>query len=34
VLILVIGIYPNVVFRVTDDQLTSVAQMLSSAVRG
>jgi NADH-quinone oxidoreductase subunit M len=34
VLILVIGIYPNVVFRVTDDQLTSVAQMLSSAVGG
>ena len=28
VLILVIGIYPNLVFRVTDDQLTSVAQMV------
>jgi NADH-quinone oxidoreductase subunit M len=34
VLILVIGIYPNVVFRVTDDQLTSVAQMVASAVGG
>jgi NADH-quinone oxidoreductase subunit M len=34
VLILVIGIYPNLVFRVTDDQLTSVAQMLTSAVGG
>jgi NADH-quinone oxidoreductase subunit M len=32
VLILVIGIYPNLVFRVTDDQLTSVAQMVASAV--
>ncbi len=34
VLILVIGVYPNVVFRVTDDQLTSVAQMVASAVGG
>jgi NADH-quinone oxidoreductase subunit M len=34
VLILVIGIYPNVVFRVTDDRLTSVAQMVASAVGG
>jgi NADH-quinone oxidoreductase subunit M len=34
VLILVIGIYPNLVFRVTDDQLTSVAQMLTAAVGG
>ncbi|MGH9227479.1 MAG: complex I subunit 4 family protein [Acidimicrobiales bacterium] len=34
VLILVIGIYPNLVFRVTDDQLTAVAQMLASAVGG
>jgi NADH:ubiquinone oxidoreductase subunit 4 (subunit M) len=33
-LILVIGIYPNLVFRVTDDQLTSVAQMLTAAVGG
>jgi NADH-quinone oxidoreductase subunit M len=34
VLILVIGVYPNLVFRVTDDQLTSVAQMVASAVGG
>jgi NADH-quinone oxidoreductase subunit M len=34
VLILVIGVYPNVVFRVTDDQLTSVAQMVASSVGG
>jgi NADH-quinone oxidoreductase subunit M len=34
VLILVIGIYPNLVFRVTDDQLTSVAQTLTAAVGG
>jgi NADH-quinone oxidoreductase subunit M len=34
VLILVIGVYPNVVFRVTDDQLTAVAQMVASAVGG
>ena len=34
VLILVIGIYPNVVFRVTDGQLTAVAQMVASAVGG
>jgi NADH:ubiquinone oxidoreductase subunit 4 (subunit M) len=34
VLILVIGVYPNLVFRVTDDQLTSVAQTVASAVGG
>jgi NADH-quinone oxidoreductase subunit M len=34
VLILVIGVYPNLVFRVTDGQLTSVAQMVASAVGG
>ncbi|HEY6697067.1 MAG TPA: proton-conducting transporter membrane subunit, partial [Acidimicrobiales bacterium] len=34
VLILAIGIYPNLVFRVTDDQLTSVAQMLTAAAGG
>jgi NADH-quinone oxidoreductase subunit M len=34
VLILVIGVYPNLVFRVTDDQLASVAQMVASAVGG
>ena len=34
VLILVIGVYPNLVFRVTDDQLAGVAQMLTAAVGG
>jgi NADH-quinone oxidoreductase subunit M len=34
VLILAIGVYPNLVFRVTDDQLSSVAQMLTAAVGG
>jgi len=34
VLILAIGIYPNIVFRVTDGQLTSVAQQVASAVHG
>jgi NADH-quinone oxidoreductase subunit M len=34
VLILVIGVYPNVVFRVTDDEMASVAQMVASAVGG
>jgi NADH-quinone oxidoreductase subunit M len=34
VLILAIGVYPNLVFRVTDGQLTSVAQMVASAVGG
>ncbi len=33
-LILAIGIYPNIVFRVTDGQLTSVAQQVASAVHG
>jgi NADH-quinone oxidoreductase subunit M len=33
-LILVIGVYPNLVFRVTDDQLTSVAQSIAAAVGG
>ena len=33
-LILVIGIYPNLVFRVTDDQLSSVAQSIAAAVGG
>jgi NADH-quinone oxidoreductase subunit M len=34
VLILVIGVYPNLVFRVTDGELTAVAQMVASAVGG
>jgi NADH-quinone oxidoreductase subunit M len=34
VLALVIGIYPNIVFRVTDGQMTAVAQALASAVGG
>jgi NADH-quinone oxidoreductase subunit M len=34
VLILVIGLYPNLVFRVTDDQVSAVAQMVASAVGG
>jgi NADH-quinone oxidoreductase subunit M len=34
VLILAIGLYPNLVFRVTDDQLTSVAQTVAQAVGG
>jgi NADH-quinone oxidoreductase subunit M len=33
-LILVIGIYPNIVFRVTDGQMTSVAQSVAAAVGG
>jgi NADH-quinone oxidoreductase subunit M len=33
-LILVIGIFPNLVFRVTDDQMTSVAQSIAAAVGG
>jgi NADH-quinone oxidoreductase subunit M len=33
-LILVIGVYPNLVFRVSDGQLTSVAQSIASAVGG
>ena len=34
VLALVIGIFPNIVFRVSDGQMTSVAQALASAVGG
>jgi NADH-quinone oxidoreductase subunit M len=34
VLALVIGIFPNIVFQVTDGQMTSVAQALASAVGG
>jgi NADH-quinone oxidoreductase subunit M len=34
VLILAVGVYPNIVFRVTDGQMTSVAQALASAVGG
>jgi NADH-quinone oxidoreductase subunit M len=34
ILVLVIGIYPNLVFRVTDDQMTSVAQSIAAAVGG
>ena len=34
VLILVIGIFPNLVFRVTDGEMTSVAQSIASAVGG
>jgi NADH-quinone oxidoreductase subunit M len=33
-LILAIGVYPNLVFRVSDGQLTSVAQSIASAVGG
>jgi NADH-quinone oxidoreductase subunit M len=33
-LILIIGIFPNLVFRVTDDQMTSVAQSIAAAVGG
>jgi NADH-quinone oxidoreductase subunit M len=33
-LILVIGIYPNIVFRVTDGEMTSVAQSVAAAVGG
>jgi NADH-quinone oxidoreductase subunit M len=33
-LILVIGIFPNLVFRVTDDQMSSVAQSIAAAVGG
>jgi hypothetical protein len=29
----VIGVYPNLVFRVTDGQMSAVAQALSSIVR-
>jgi NADH-quinone oxidoreductase subunit M len=32
--ILVIGIFPNIVFRVTDGEMTSVAQSIASAVGG
>jgi NADH-quinone oxidoreductase subunit M len=34
VLILVLGIFPNIVFRVTDDQMASVAQSIAAAVGG
>src|ERR671910_770748 len=34
VLILAVGVYPNMVFRVTDGQMTSVAQALASSVGG
>ena len=34
VLILLIGIFPNIVFRVTDGEMTSVAQSIASAVGG
>ena len=34
ILILVVGVYPNLVFRVSDGQLTSVAQSIASAVGG
>jgi NADH-quinone oxidoreductase subunit M len=34
VLILVIGIFPNLVFGVTDDQMTSVAESIAAAVGG
>jgi NADH-quinone oxidoreductase subunit M len=34
VLILVIGIFPNLVFRVSDGEMTSVAQSIASAVGG
>jgi NADH-quinone oxidoreductase subunit M len=34
VLILVIGVFPNLVFRVTDDSMTTVAQSIASAVGG
>ena len=34
VLIVAVGVYPNIVFRVTDGQMTSVAQALASAVGG
>jgi NADH-quinone oxidoreductase subunit M len=33
-LILVIGVYPNLVFRVTDGEMTSVAQSIAAAVGG
>jgi NADH-quinone oxidoreductase subunit M len=33
-LILVIGVFPNLVFRVTDDQMASVAQSIAAAVGG
>jgi NADH-quinone oxidoreductase subunit M len=34
VLILVIGVWPNLVFRVTDGQLTSVADQVAAQVEG
>jgi NADH-quinone oxidoreductase subunit M len=34
ILILVIGIFPNLVFRVSDDQMTSVAESIAAAVGG
>jgi NADH-quinone oxidoreductase subunit M len=34
VLILVLGIFPNLVFRVTDDQMAAVAQSIAAAVGG
>jgi NADH-quinone oxidoreductase subunit M len=34
VLILVIGVYPNLVFQVTDGQVSAVAEMVASAVGG
>jgi NADH-quinone oxidoreductase subunit M len=34
ILILAIGIFPNIVFRVTDDQLSSVAESIAAAVGG
>ena len=34
ILILAVGVYPNLVFRVSDDQLTSVAQSIAAAVGG
>jgi NADH-quinone oxidoreductase subunit M len=34
VLILVIGIYPNIVFHVTDSSMTQVAQQVAAAVGG
>ena len=34
VLILAIGIFPNIVFRVSDGQMTAVAQSIAAAVGG
>jgi NADH-quinone oxidoreductase subunit M len=33
-LILAVGVFPNIVFRVTDGQMTSVAQSIASAIGG